>query len=279
MASPSLSFAQAAWGPDSLAGQQGGDLGVASALTDLAQGGYFASVGAGRLGPVRVAASFTSSPPPIGSVLAGDRTRSSASAGAIALTARMSRRWTLGLTYSSLHENNALLGSTYATGGLLDLGDRRQSRLTALSSALDLGRGRALLAEASFADTDGAKGGTGLISQVSRLHSMAWGVSFVQGGAFKAGDSLSVSVRQPLRVTSGQAQMAVTNVDSLGYPVTTFEPVSLVPNGRETDVGLNYATPVTASVSFRGQVQYRSDADNIAGLSDVALHLGVNLAF
>src|SRR5262249_54275779 len=159
---------------------------------------------------------------------------------------------------SNLHETNALLGSTYAGGSLLDLGDRRQSRLLGVSSAFDLGHGRALLAEASLSDTDGAKGGTGLISKVSPLKSIAWGVSFIQGGPLRAGASLQLSGRQPLRVISGQAQMAVTGVDSFGYPVTSFQPVSLVPNGRETDVGVSYATPVGGHMSFRGQAQYRS---------------------
>ena len=108
---------------------------------------------------------------------------------------------------------------------------------------------------------------------------MAWGVSFIQGDAFKPGDALSLSVRQPLRVTSGEAQMAVTSVDSQGIPSTVFNPVRLAPSGHETDTTVGYSLPVGVQASFKGQVSYRSDADNQAGLDDIALRLGMNLVF
>ena len=277
--SSSLAFAQAAWGPDSLAAEQTGDLGVAGALMDLAQGGYSASIGGQTLGRLRIAASWSSSPAPLGSAEASDRNRSDASAAALAVTARLTSRWSLGATVSSLKEDNALLGTTYDGAGPLSFGTRHQSRLVGVSSALDLGGHRAFLAEASLVSSNGAALTSGLIRSVSPVKAMAWGVSFIQGDAFKPGDSLSISVRQPLRVTSGEAQLAVTSVDSQGYPTTVFTPVSLAPSGHETDATVAYAAPVTDRASLKGAVSYRSDANNQAGLNDVALRFGMNLVF
>jgi len=277
--SSSLAFAQATWGADNLAAEQTGDLGVAGALVNLAQGGYSATIGGPGFGRFRLAASWSSSPAPIGSAEATDRNRSDATAAAIAVTARLTSRWSVGATVSSLTEDNALLGTTYDGAGPLSFGARHRSRLVGVSSAFDLGGGRAILAEASLVSADGANVDSGLIRSVSPLKAMAWGVSFIQGDAFRPGDTLSISVRQPLRVTSGEAEMAVTNVDSQGYSSTVFNPVSLAPSGHETDATLGYALPVGDAASFKGLVSYRSDADNQAGLSDVALRLGMNLIF
>jgi hypothetical protein len=278
--SSSLSFAQAAWGADSLAARQADDLGVAGALVDLAQGGYSAAVGGQALGRLRIAASWSATPPPVGSAFASDRTRSDASAAAISLTAHLSRGLSLGLTYSALHEDNALLGATYAGGGLLDLGPHRQSRMLGVTTALELGGGRALLAEASFGETDGAAPAAGgLISRVSALKSQAWGVSFIQSDFMKRGDSVSLSVRQPLRVVAGEADLAITGVDARGYPLTSFAPVSLAPTGHETDVTVGYAAPASDRLSFRTALSWRSDADNVAGRSDLAFRFGINAAF
>jgi len=70
-----------------------------------------------------------------------------------------------------------------------------------------------------------------------------------------------------------------TGVDALGFPVTNLTQVSLAPSGRETDTALGYSAPASKWASFRGEVAYRSDADNIAGRNDVALRFGMNLRF
>jgi hypothetical protein len=277
--SSALSFSQAVWGPDSLVAEQSEGLGVANAFLDLAQGGLSSTVGLRPIAGLRVAMQWSATPPPSGLALASPRIRSDASVGAVALTAELRPGWTFGFAYASLKEDNALLGALYAEGSLLDLGARRRSGLMSFSTSIDLGGRRALLAEASFGRTDGATTTGGLIRTVSPLASRAWGVSFVQGGVLRAGDDVTLSVRQPLRVVSGEAQLAVTGVDALGYPVTSFAPVSLAPDGRETDVALGYAAPAGPRMSFRGAVAYRADADNIAGLADVSLRFGFTAAF
>jgi len=276
--SSSLGFAQATWGADSPVAQQADGLGVASALVDLAQGGRSATMGQ-AVGPVRFAASWSSSPDPVGSLQASDRNRSDSSVMALAVTAKMNSHWSVGATYSNLKEDNGLLGSVYQGLGPLSLGARHQSQLLGLSSVLDLGSGRAFLAEASTVSSDGASMQSGLIQSVSPLRAAAWGVSFVQSGAMVGGDALTLSLRQPLRVISGQAQMLTTSVDDQGYATTTLMPVSLAPSGHETDLILNYAAPVSKSASLDGGVSLRSDAENQAGVDAIDLHLGLNVLF
>lgn len=276
--SSELSFAQAAWGADSLNARQADDLGVANAFLSLAQGGASATAGASPLKGLRIAAAWSETPP-VDPAMASDSTHSDAEVGAVAVTAQLRRGWTAGVTYASLKEDNALLGANYGAAGLIDLGQRRRSRLLGFSTALDLGGHRALMGELSFGQTDGADVASGLIRSVAPLESRAWGVSFVQGDFVRRGDDLTVSVRQPLTVVSGSAQMAVTGVDSFGFPVTSFTPVSLAPDARETDVILGYAAPTGTRMSVRGSVAYRSDADNVAGLNDVSFRLGLTAAF
>ncbi|HEY2708174.1 MAG TPA: S8 family serine peptidase [Caulobacteraceae bacterium] len=273
-----LGFAQAAWGAESPAAEQTGNLGVTGALANLAQGGRSATIGE-PMGRFRVAASFSSSATPVGSIEPTDRNRTDASATSIAVTSKINSRWSVGATFSSLKEQNALLGTTYDGAGALSLGDRHQSELIGISSAFDLGGGRALLAEASSVTTDGADMQSGLIQSVSGLKATAWGVSLIQSNALKAGDSLTVSVRQPLRVTSGTAQMAVTSVDDEGYANTTLTPMSLAPNAHETDLMLGYVAPVGQQASFRGGFSVRSDAQNVAGLTAFDLNFGMNVVF
>jgi subtilisin family serine protease len=276
--SSSLGFAQAAWGVDSPAAQPASGLGVTGALMDLAQGGRSASLGE-PLGPFRIAAAWSSSPAPVGSAEASDRNRTDAGVAAIAVTTRLDGRWSLGVTYSSLREDNALLGTIYDGAGPLSLGARHRSQLVGASALVDLGGGRALLAEASEVAADGAGMASGLIRSVSPLRAAAWGVSAIQAGAFVRGDALTVSLRQPLRVVSGAAQLAVTTVDDQGYASTSFTPVGLAPAGHETDLAVGYAAPLGRRASFAGGLSLRSDAENQPAVTAVDVHAGVNLLF
>ncbi len=278
-AGSTLSLTRAGWGAASPAAEQASDLGVATALNDLAQGGDSAVAGAGVFGRLRVAAGWSSSPDPVGSALASDRARARSSAVSVTTTFQLSRRLRLGATLARLDETNALLGSTYSGLGPLSLGDRRGSRLEAFSAAAELGGGRSLLAEAAIVDVDGARLQSGLISEVSPLRARAFGVSFQQRDAFRSGDALSVAVRKPLRVVSGQAMVAESTVDQDGRPVTTFAAVSLKPSGDETDVSLRYAAPLGRMAAVRLTGVVRQDADNQAGVTDVGVRMGLNLAF
>jgi hypothetical protein len=273
-------FAQAYWGADAPAADQTSRLGATTALLGLAQGGNASAIGANLGGRVRLAAGWSATSETTSSGLDSNHTRSGASAAVIGVNAQVTRRWNVGVSYSGLKETNGLLGSTYDGAGLLSLGGRHSSRSVSVATAYDLGGGRSLLAEAAWVNTDGASlNGNGLIRDVSAISARAWGVSFVQTGALRAGDSFAVSLKKPLRVTSGTADLAVTSVDDQGYATTGFTAVGLAPNGNETDLDLAYGTVVRGALRLNGEVDFRSDAQNVRGQNDVAFKLAANLRF
>ncbi len=278
--SSNYSFTQALWGPSAPAADQAGRLGVSGSLLNLAQGGDFGAVGVPVSHWGRLAFSWSSSPNSAESGgLFTSRLAPQASALAIGFTTRLSARWTVGAVYTSLGETSGLLGAVYDRAGLIDLGDRHHSRSLALSSAYDLGGGLSLLVDATRAQTDGSAATGGLIKSVSGLTARAWGVSLVRSNAWREGDGVSLSFRKPLRVISGQAQIAVTSVDAQGYPTTGLTTVGLRPDGDESDLFLGYATPLGRDVDFSAALGYRSDVQNTRGLTDVAARLAVGVRF
>ncbi|MBS0409084.1 MAG: S8 family serine peptidase [Proteobacteria bacterium] len=274
-------FAQAYWGADSAEAGQIDGLGASTALLGLAQGGNASSMG-GQLGSrVRLAAAWSRTDETTGSGLSSNRTRSDASAAVVALNGKVTNRWTLGVSYSSLKETNGLLGATYDGAGLLSLGGRHSSTATAVTSAYNLGHGRGVVADATWVNVSGSTGGgaDALIRDVSPLKARAYGVAIFQADAFMPGDRLSIAVRKPLRVVSGTANLAVTSVDSQGYASTVMTPVSLAPNGNETDLEVGYGGQLRRNLSFSGAVDLRHDAQNVRGQGDVAFKAAMRLAF
>ncbi len=279
-ANSTAAFAQAYWGPDAPAADQISRIGATTALLGLAQGGNASAIGANLGGRVRLAAGWSATDQSTSSGLESNHTRSSASAAVIGVNAQVTKRWSAGVSLSSLKETNGLLGSTYDGAGLLSFGGHHNSRSVSVTTAYDLGGGRGLLAEAAWVTTSGATlNGGGLIRDVSAITARAYGVSFVQTGALRDGDQLTVSVRKPLRVTSGVANLAVTTVDSQGYATTAFTPVGLTPDGNETDLDLAYGARFGRALRLGGEVDLRSDAQNVKGQGDVAFKLAATYVF
>jgi subtilisin family serine protease len=272
-------FAQAAWGPGSIAAEQTDGLGVSAALLGLAQGGRIGAVGVG-LGPdVRLSAGWSATDPLSGAGGALTPARSAANAAMVGINARVNARLSLGASFGALSEDNALLGATYEGAGILSLGGRHASRSVSVSAALDLGGGRSVLVDAAWARTNGANPANGVIQDVSSLQARAYGVSLVQQDALRAGDRMTLSFRRPMRLVSGVASLAITSVDKDGYPSTSFTPISLTPNGSETDVSLDYWAPLNSQLSVGGGVDLRQDAHNVRGENDAGLQMAMKLSF
>ncbi len=272
------SFANALWGPSSAAAYQAQSLGVSSALMNLAQGGYFGAFGA-RIGPrSRLAISFTQSRSPEEMNVAPGDFRTSSAAVAAGLSFNLTPAWTAGVTVSSLSERNALLGAAYTQTGPLGLGDSHRSAAVGVSSSLALGGGRSLLLDATVSRTS-AGTGDGLVGQVSSLTSRGFGASLLQQDAFVGGDRLTLSLRKPLRVVGGWAELAETRVDSEGYPITQTRRVGLRPDGNETDVSLGYAGVVRGDINLGAGLDYRADAENIRGLTDASVRMAASWRF
>jgi subtilisin family serine protease len=274
-------FAGALWGVDSAAAFQSSQIGASSALMGLSQGGYFAAMGADISQDARVAFSWTASPSvqPWSGIPNQSFSQSQSNAVGIGLTTRLTGRWRAGVTVSALNETNSLLGVNYNAQSLLGFGAQHRSSAFGLSSSYDLGAGRSLLVDASFARIGGGAGATGLIGAVSALTARAYGAALLQDDVLRPGDHLSLSVRKPLRVMSGSAQIAVTGVDQDGYPVVSSNRVSLKPDGDETDFAMAYAAALRAGGDLSAGLDYRSDADNVRGLGDVAVRIAFSQRF
>jgi subtilisin family serine protease len=272
------SFASALWG-DSPAAFQSSQIGVSNSLFSLAQGGYFAAFGTELGDHARLALSWTASLPPRALNGAPDTNLTQSSAMVAGASVRLAPRWTMAVTATALNEHDALLGASYNGQGLLGFGESHHSGAVGLSLTYDLGRGRSLLFDASQSRTAGASVPVGLVGAVTPLQARAFGVSFLQVNAFRPGDDLSVSIRKPLRVIAGSAQIAVTTVDSEGYATTSLTTVSLKPNGDETDLSLGYATHLGRQLSLNAGLDYRADASNIRGLNDADARLAMKFSF
>ena len=277
----SYSFSEALWGASVPAADQAGRLGVTGALLNLAQGGNFAAGGLPLGSSSRLAFSWTSTPnaAQTGAGPLSAPLTSASSALAVGFSTRITKRWSVGATYSSLGENAGLLGVSYQSGGLLDFGARHHSQAIALSSTFDFGGGVSLLAETTQVRTGGTPMGGGLIRSVSPLVARAWGASLVKADAFRLGDSVSLSFRKPLRVISGEAEVAITSVDDQGYATTRLTSVSLRPGGDERDLFLGYSAPLGRDVDISTAIGYRADVENARGMNDVALRLALGVRF
>ena len=272
-------FAQAKWGAGSLLADADSRSGASSALLALAQGGLSATMGWTISDRFRLAATSSATDLRVGEGLATFRTRSFARAAAVSVSGRVSGRWSASATFSTLDEDNGLLGAVYDGQGLLSLGAHHHSRSQAVQLVRDLGGGRALMFDASTVRTDGGTVARGLIRDVSAIEARAYGVSYIQGDAFRTGDRLTLSVKKPLRVVSGAAELALTGVDDQGYPLTTFKAASLTPAGNETDVSGSYLMPVSDRAQLSGGVDLARDARNVRGLTDARVRFGLNLVF
>jgi len=279
--SSASAFAGAMWGGESAAAVQAQQTGASDALMDLAQGGYFAAAGAYLGAGTRVALSWSATPTaePWSNIPGQALIQPHASAVSVGVTRRLTGRWSLGATVTALSESNGLLGADSNPQGLLGFGAQHRSSSIGLATTYDLGGGRALMLDASLSRTSGSGEGGGLIGQVTPVTARAFGAAFLQADAFRPGDHLSVSVRKPLRVMGGSAQLAVTTVDSEGYATTSLVRVGLKPSGDETDVALAYATPLKGGADMSFGLSVRSDADNVHGLTDAVARLAFNKAF
>ncbi|MEQ1705528.1 MAG: S8 family serine peptidase [Rickettsiales bacterium] len=275
----STAFAGALWGSDSVASGQVYSLGVSDALQNLAQGGHFAAYGTELLPDTRMAFSWsqTNNDSVMGGVV--DWSLPNASAFGAGVTHDLTSYFTAGVTVNVLDESSGMLGTTYSSTSPVNFGENNRSVSFGVSSAVKLGAGRDLLLDAAIARTDGAQLSGGLISDVTPVYARTIGAALVQRDTVKPGDSLSLSVRAPLRVTSGSAAVAVSSVDENGVASTTNQRASLRPTGSELGFTLGYQAPVNDKVSVNFNLNSRRDADNIKGADDNGFLVGTKIAF
>jgi hypothetical protein len=185
--------------------------------------------------------------------------------------------WQVSLTSAMLDESGMLLGSPSA--GALDLGTNRSTSV-GIGTALDLGAGYKAGFDAAIVTTEGSVASNSLIAGVSRLTSTAFGAALSKDDVAEADDALSVTLKKPLRVTSGSALVDyATGNDMEGNATFASARASLVPTGSETDLGVSYTAPLMAGISGNLYLGGSNDTGNVAGARDLGAMVRLQVVF
>lgn len=278
------SFADTMWGFDSKTADATRILGVSNAVIKLADGGDYFAYG-GKIGDAsRVAFSFANTGASNKDPFALTWQTPNANAFGTGFTTQLAdfgdgRAWNAGFTFGYLTEDNGLLGTVYDSNGLVSLGNKHNSMSWGFSSSLDLSNSTGLLFEAALSRTDGGAVDSGLVSNVSSILARSYGASLVTKDAFRDNDHLTLSLKKPLRVISGGADIATTDVDSNGYATTSTTRVGLTPTGSETSFGMNYDALLNSNLSLTASTTFSQDAENVSGATAAAARVGLKLSF
>ena len=275
--SPAMAFGRALFGGQGQEGQF--EIGASTALSALAEGGYAASIGAPFGSRLRLAASWTATAPDPDAPAYAALSSRSADAQTFAASYKLSDKITVATTLTALDERNGLLGAAYGYQSALNLGERHSTLSKGVTLAIDLGEGRNLVVDASEADTAAAKVSTGLISQVGALRAVGFGAVFSQSSLFADGDRLSLSLREPMQLVSGAADLAQTSVDEDGYNHTTLVRTNLVGGSPEVDAGVSYGRHIGRFTALKADVVWRDNIYRQTGVQDVALRLALQTRF
>jgi len=196
---------------------------------------------------------------------------------AIGYTLRPARGWTFSLSSSFLRENNMLLGSLGS--GYLSLGQASTASF-GLGASVDLGRGYTFGVDTIAASTSGSHNQDSLIGRTSRLASAGFSIVLNKENLTGVSDNLGLSIKKPLRVYAGSAQVDVpTGTDNDGKPFMQRSNVSLVPSGNETNCTFSYSRPLAPGVTSGVNLSYRQDADHVAGARDAAAVVHFSASF
>jgi hypothetical protein len=267
---------------DSVLALNSANLSVANSLTNNATGGSFFAYGSALSENTRIAmTSVSTAKSGVSAFDSGNAWYMPEATGMnLGVVTKLTDSITVGMNAGSLKEEHGLLGSNYSTTSVLNFGNTNKSTSVGLSAGFDLGRGAALLVEASQARVSGSSSSTGLITSVSSLTARSYGMALSQANLITKNDNLTLAVKAPLRVTSGTAQMYTTDVDPVtGVPFGHNVPVNLVPDGRQVDLKLGYSTPVNKVTSMNFNAGYTMDDNNVHGAKSSGVGMSVTLKF
>jgi len=91
-------------------------------------------------------------------------------------------------------------------------------------------------------------------------------VTYLQQDIVAPQDTLSISVKQPLRVSAGSVALLTPTVDPItGLASFHAESSNLAPDGRELDYKAAYSIPAGKGKTLVVKAIYQKDALNISG--------------
>lgn len=168
--------------------------------------------------------------------------------------------WSVGI--GRLLESDSVLGTTQA-GALSFLGTAGTTVMSA-GVAFSPAAGVKLGAQYTTGHTGGAANrADSLVSGYTAGRSEAYAVFASLQEPFGSGDSLSVTVSQPLRAVSGAMQMVVpVGADENGSPVMASRSISLRPDGREMRADVLYLRPINRHAKWFLGVTVRDQPDH-----------------
>jgi hypothetical protein len=260
------SYTKALFGSDDAA-LAAGDL--SNHLSSLSQGGTLMSYGARIGSDTRVAVSYSGTAAAGANPLSQGNSWAAPNAGSFTagLTRRLGEGVQVGVSFQTLNERHGLLGSTYDAASALSLGSGNRSSEIGLSALVNLDADNSLFLEASQAATLASKPADGsFFAGTTAVRAQSYGISYIGRNLLGKADRLMLSLKQPLRVSAGAVNMAVTVIDAeTGVPSLGVESVSLVPSGRERDFKIAYDTPIARNQKLGIQLGYVRDGLNMAG--------------
>jgi hypothetical protein len=171
-----------------------------------------------------------------------------ASGGNTALIGELVRfraeRWRLGLQFGQLEEDGRMLDAS--GGGALGLPAGSSTTFLGLAGRADLGARFELFGQVNVGLTRPHGPAQGLLQDISALPSSSFGFGLGRRDLAGRGDRLSLALAQPLRVETGAAEIDRPVGRTLdGAIVRRRERIELAPAGRELDLELAYAWPLT----------------------------------
>lgn len=168
--------------------------------------------------------------------------------------------WSLGM--GRLQEGNSMLGSTQT--GALSFAGKTNTNILNFGVALPISSRVSFGAQYSMGYTGNvANQAASLVTGYTGVRSTALAASVSFAEAFRAGDNLSVTVSQPMRVNSGAMNLTMSvGADENGSPVMGSRSISLRPDGRETRADLLYMSPINRQAKWLLGLALRNQPDH-----------------
>ena len=213
-------------------------------LMDMAQGGSYGSFGVPVTSGLRLAANWSQTPKaliPTASV-SSQRKAQALTAG---INAQVNDQVEISLISTQLSENNGLLGAAYSLRSPVNFGSQHSSMSHAISALITVGPKAKLSLGTSMMTTGARDISTGMIAHISRLNALSSHVELILDEVYATGDKLNLAIHQPMHLTSGTAQLAMTTVDDEGYNHTRLQTINLKDSYPQTDFSLSYVRPMS----------------------------------
>ncbi len=179
-----------------------------------------------------------------------------------------------------LQESDSVLGTTQT--GALNFSGTTGTSVASLGVAFSPAARVKVGAQYTMGDTgDIANQADSLVSGYTAMRSEAYAVFAAMQEPFSKGDSLSLTVSQPMRAVSGAMQMVLpVGAAEDGSPVMASRSISLRPDGREIRADVLYMSPINRQAKwFLGAaLRHQPDHDPTA-LRGVTIGAGLRAAF